>query len=499
MEQTGTGLINRKLIKAINRCQRQGERLTVLYAGIDESSEAAVRLQRWLQGHKQLLWSQQLGEDYYGFFRQGAERSAGSAFSSTDEPPRTAADILVEAAAQALGDAAPETLIHAVPLRAADTDDGTETMVYRAIKEAQLAARESRFLPRSKAQRRSSVRYGRRVRDGRREPVPAQGAAATIGELAVPIPSFPRDTEVSEIARLMSQDAGIHNVVIVDGQRPVGLVMKEKLNQLLAGQYGMPLYWRRPVSRIMDSELLVIESSTSVEVASQRAMARDDAKLYDVVTVTCGGKLLGAASIRAMLEAVTSRRTEAARTANPLTGLPGNEGIQRELARMLESGRPFSIVYADLDYFKWFNDTFGFRKGDDMIRFTGELLQAAEGPHAECYRFVGHIGGDDFIVLTDDMECQLWCHSLLRQFDLEVRRFYGETEVTEVSDRHGQTLEREGVTLSLSLMMWDGTEPATPESISALAAQLKKRAKSQRGSICVAEFIQAQQHREEGR
>src|SRR5690606_8199910 len=104
------------------------------------------------------------------------------------------------------------------------------------------------------------------------------------------------------------------------------------------------------------------------------AMARDFSQLYDVVIITREGQMIGTASIRSILESMTVMRTEAARTANPLTGLPGNEGIQRELRRRIERQRPSAVIYADLDYFKWFNDYFGFGLGDELIRFLAELL-----------------------------------------------------------------------------------------------------------------------------
>ena len=503
MEETKTGLINRTLIDTINECLAQRGQLVLLYVQLDEAGDANAELHKWLKQHNELIWLQVFGSDCYGLFLLQNTAASGFAFNGAAAPPLTEADLLIAAAKQALGEAAVHAVLGAVPLRIGAAEE-TEGELYRAIKELQWSAHlQLRDHGCSQPLRNVVQRLGNSS-SRRRSTVPETavsqiGTPATIGGLAAPIPSFPQEAEVSEIARLMGKDSSIHNVVIVDGERPVGLVMKEKLNQLLAGQYGMPLYWRRPIARIMDQDLLVVESKMSVEQASQLAMARDDAKLYDVVTVTQDGRLTGAVSIRAMLETVTSRRTEAARTANPLTGLPGNEGIQREITRMLEHGRPFSIVYADLDYFKWFNDTFGFRQGDELIRYTGELLQEPLRVSPSTYRFVGHIGGDDFIVLTDDPEAKLWCHGLLRRFDRGVKSFYGDTEVTQVSDRHGQLLEREGVTLSLSLMMWDGTVPATPESISTLAARLKKQAKKLPGSICVVETITTQQRREEVR
>lgn len=90
---------------------------------------------------------------------------------------------------------------------------------------------------------------------------------------------------------------------------------------------------------------------------------------------------------------------------NPTTGLPGGRAIEDELARRARQGVPFAVCYLDLDHFKPFCDTFGFTLADEVIRRTGRALrQALDGREAGADRgepdFVGHIGGDDFIVVT---------------------------------------------------------------------------------------------------
>ena len=90
------------------------------------------------------------------------------------------------------------------------------------------------------------------------------------------------------------------------------------------------------------------------------------------------------------------------RTVSPLTGLPGNVQIQSEIKRRLDLGKKFAMLYADLDNFKAYNDTYGFSKGDEIIKFTARILtkHVLEGKSHES-NFVGHIGGDDFIAIVD--------------------------------------------------------------------------------------------------
>jgi GGDEF domain-containing protein/EAL domain-containing protein (putative c-di-GMP-specific phosphodiesterase class I) len=227
-----------------------------------------------------------------------------------------------------------------------------------------------------------------------------QGASGALTELTVEVKLFSRNTLVSDISKHFELHREAQGCVIADNGKPIGLLMKEKLHQMLSGQFGLPLYWNRPVGKIMDTHPMIVEESLPVDQVSQMAMAREPDKLYDAVIVTREGLVIGIASIRAMLEWVTQTRMTDAQWANPLTGLPGNEPIRRELIRRLADGRPFAVWYADLDHFKWYNDHYGFHRGDDVIRFTGEILLNTVRSHTPEQIFVGHIGGDDFIVLV---------------------------------------------------------------------------------------------------
>nr|WP_246628260.1 GGDEF domain-containing protein [Paenibacillus oenotherae] len=237
----------------------------------------------------------------------------------------------------------------------------------------------------------------------------------------------------------------------------------------------------------MDDDSLVVDASIPVEQVAQLAMARDISRLYDVVTITRNGKLLGAASIRSILECITNLRTEEARTANPLTGLPGNAAIQREMKQRIESRQPFAVIYADLDYFKWYNDCFGFAQGDALIRYTAAVLQDVTGILGGRGDFIGHIGGDDFIILTGSSaeDADKLCRNMIWRFDGGIKSFYNGEDVAHVVDRSGNRIEQNGVSVSLSLVYCDGSEDITTEHISQAAARLKKQAKQLNGSVHV--------------
>ena len=338
-------------------------------------------------------------------------------------------------------------------------------------------------------ERPSGVRPAARERLRRETAERYRSEAGSLSELTVPVETFPGDTPVSDIARQFERRRDAPAFAIVEDGRPIGLIVKEKLHQRLSGQFGPSLYWKRPVSGVMDKQPLIVDEGTPVDQVSRMAMAREPDKLYDAVVVTRAGQAAGVVSIRALLEWVTQRSLKDAKWANPLTGLPGNEPIRRELSRRIGEGRPFSVLYADLNHFKWFNDRFGFGRGDEVIRYTGETIAAAvRGLEAEEPGFVGHIGGDDFIAVLPGIQTVSFCAGLLKRFDGGIGSFM-EKDAGPVMDRDGLPTDDGGLTLSLALLLCERTEGWTPELLAERSALLKKEAKRQRGGALVWERL----------
>ncbi|WP_189007851.1 GGDEF domain-containing protein [Paenibacillus marchantiophytorum] len=312
-----------------------------------------------------------------------------------------------------------------------------------------------------------------------------QGLSMTwnIGDLATPVQVFDKRVLISEVADYFKKNQDAVGVVITSEEVPVGLVMRERLFQHLAGQYAFSLFWNRTIDGIMDEAPLIVDEFMFVEQVSQMATSRSIHHLYDLVIITSYGKMAGAASIRTILESITNVRMESARVANPLTGLPGNLQINRELTKRINESKPFHVVYADLDYFKWFNDRFGFQKGDQLIQYTADIMQQAIAVCGTPHDFVGHVGGDDFIAISVTREPEQLCQEMIRRFEQGVKLFYEEEEWEYVWDRSGNKVKSEGVTLSLSLVVCSCETPISLEHISHTAATLKKKAKAHQGSI----------------
>ncbi len=474
MGEVGTGLFNRDMMRNMKERWHDGG-IGVMYVRAQPGCvEMEWLLQDWAATEASLFWKQRLDTDYVLLFERAKDGT----------PIRKQTEEAAARLHQYVKGKVDDLRIGVATALPSLTGRSSETVFYRVLLEAMghHGIPASIAAP-SAADELAASAHAKAI----------QNRVVSIGTLAKAYPLFQAGSRVSEVAYLFDTNAQAQGAVIVDQGRPIGILTKEKLHQMLAGQFGLPLYWNKPVERIMNNQPLIVDEQMPVEQVSQLAMARDFGQLYDVVLITKEGKMLGAASIRSILECMTTLRTEAARGANPLTGLPGNEAIQRELGRRIAADKPFAVVYADLDYFKWYNDYFGFSRGDDLIRYLARLLEQ-ELERLGCRQsFVGHIGGDDFIAVTDGECGEKLCKELIDSFDRGVHAFYGGTEVKEVEDRHGNRIRHEGVTLSLSLMIWDGEVPLTPEAISGYAAKIKKQAKACKGSVYVMEQITGMQ------
>ncbi|MBP1989420.1 GGDEF domain-containing protein [Paenibacillus eucommiae] len=317
------------------------------------------------------------------------------------------------------------------------------------------------------------------------------GTSWSIGDLVTPIQMFDRKAIISEVANYFKINVDAVGAVIVSDDVPVGLIMREHLFRQLSAQYGFSLFWNRTIDHVMDEFPLIVDEQMAVELVSQMATSRSIQNLYDLVIITSSNKMAGVASIRTILESITNVRMETARVANPLTGLPGNLQINRDLHKRLKEQKTFSVIYADLDYFKWYNDRFGFQKGDQLIQFTADILQQAIAVCGSLYDFVGHVGGDDFIAISMIPNPELLCQEMIRRFEQGVHRFYGGEDWDYIEDRSGNRIQSEGVTLSLSLVVCQCESPVSLEQISYASAILKKKAKAYNGSVYFSHHIGA--------
>ena len=174
---------------------------------------------------------------------------------------------------------------------------------------------------------------------------------------------------------------------------------------------------------------------------------------------------------------------------SPLTGLPGNHAIEEMLEARISRGAKFAVCYVDLDDFKAYNDRYGFLAGSEVIRLTaGAILEGLQSFGGED-DFVGHIGGDDFIVITEMGRASLIAQEVIRLFDARIPEHY-EPEDRERgyivgTDRQGAVHRFPIMTISIAVVHNTFRRLDHPGKVAQIAAELKKYAKSLQGSVFV--------------
>lgn len=177
-------------------------------------------------------------------------------------------------------------------------------------------------------------------------------------------------------------------------------------------------------------------------------------------------------------------RQKLARDMNPLTRLPGNLVTKREIESRLGSKEPFAVAYIDLDNFKPFNDAKGFDQGDEAIKLVAEILRGYAGSRARGEVFIGHIGGDDFILILGLNEIKAMAEHVFARFEHAARRFYSAEQITKgtvtMKNRKGEMEEVPLLSMSIGALKCDGHVDA--RKIGEVAAEVKKVAKGMPGN-----------------
>jgi diguanylate cyclase (GGDEF)-like protein len=180
------------------------------------------------------------------------------------------------------------------------------------------------------------------------------------------------------------------------------------------------------------------------------------------------------------------RRIDRNRNANPLTGLNGNIEIQRDVESRISRGLSFAVIYGDLDNFKAYNDIYGYSNGDRIIVLTADILADQVALFGNSDDFIGHVGGDDFIVVTTPDKVDPICKSIIAEFDDKVLNFYNEEDreagIVTTKNRKGEVDTFPLMTISLAIVTNERRELHSHIEIGEIAAEVKKKLKTMPGS-----------------
>ena len=187
----------------------------------------------------------------------------------------------------------------------------------------------------------------------------------------------------------------------------------------------------------------------------------------------------------ARLRAVMSRSTTT-RDLNPLTGMSGNSDILREMGLRLANEERFACLYPDIDAFKSYNDHYGFLRGDDVIKTLGTIVLEVLEENYSARHFAGHVGGDDFVILTDPSLAETIATEVTKRFDEAVPALYDpqdrERGWIEFEERNGNTLRAPLVSVSIGIVIAEPGRYPSAAALASRAAEVKGVAKRMPGS-----------------
>ena len=315
---------------------------------------------------------------------------------------------------------------------------------------------------------------------------PQRGAekhGASIAKLLNQVATVPSSMLNNQVYELFMADPKLLIIPVVDDGVPLGLINRFEMIDHFARPYQRELYGKKSCRLFMDNRPLIADRDTSLQELSFMMVQADAHHLFNGFIITERGRYVGMGTGHDLMREITQLQITAARYANPLTQLPGNVPINEHIERLLESGTRFWVCYCDLDHFKPFNDVYGYRRGDDVIEMTGRILSE----HCDADRdFVGHIGGDDFMILFQSEDWELRCQAILAEFELGARDFYSLDDrerggyISE--DRQGMKVFYSLMSLSLGAIKVEPGQFYSHHQIATAATDAKKQAKKIHGN-----------------
>jgi EAL domain-containing protein (putative c-di-GMP-specific phosphodiesterase class I)/GGDEF domain-containing protein len=331
-------------------------------------------------------------------------------------------------------------------------------------------------------------------RPAARVPSLLPGATAVTLRVEAPSVSPGRHTN-DDVHRLFQERKTLHALAVVDeDNQPVGIINRRDFTERYAQRYTRELFGRDACTTFMNSQPVLVDVHASIDQLSHVLVSEDQRYLVDGFIITRDGRYDSLGTGEALVRSVTEMRIEAARYANPLTSLPGNIPISQHIGSLLDGGVDFVTCYCDLNHFKPFNDVYGYWRGDDMIQLCASVIRANCDPQRD---FVGHVGGDDFVILFRSGDWQARAERIIAQFDAGAIALYDDGGRArggiQAEDRYGIMRSFPFVTLSIGALR---VAPRSgmrirPEDIASAAARVKHQVKHGNVALVVEPYVVA--------
>lgn len=300
-----------------------------------------------------------------------------------------------------------------------------------------------------------------------------------ISNLVQSVPPVHTQISCLEVYKTFKKSSNLYSLAVVDEhENLIGIVYRDQLAELFSSDYGHALYDSKPIIKIMNEITFKVDIAASLDDVSAEITDNDEFDQRPDFVVVNGDKYLGLASVRSLLKRMTEEKVKHAQHANPLTMLPGNIVINERMNHLLAHNQAFQMAYFDLDFFKPFNDVYGYAAGDEIIKLVAEVLtQTCNG------EFIGHVGGDDFVVIfAHQLNAREVGKLVMAEFDARVQNYF---QPEHLKDKGYSAISRDGqvqffplLSISCGVIKPDLSNTQSHHDVALLAANAKKQAKA---------------------
>ncbi|MGB4246400.1 MAG: bifunctional diguanylate cyclase/phosphodiesterase [Pseudohongiellaceae bacterium] len=305
-----------------------------------------------------------------------------------------------------------------------------------------------------------------------------------IADLLTDAPFLTRSNILEDAYQYFVEDDMLSAIAVVDEHlSPVGLIRRSRLLSTFSSQYGRSLHGAKSVLNFMDRLIVVVEKSWNIEQVSNLVTDNMKSQIEADFIIIENGKYAGLGKVLGLLKKITDLQIRNARYANPLTLLPGNVPIYECLDQLIAEQQQFAVAYCDIDNFKPYNDVYGYGEGDKVIKLIADILR---GEVHKADDFIGHVGGDDFIIIFSSQDWTERCDRILQEFSSQISELY-----TEEDRRRGgiYSLSREGeerffpiMSLSIGVVLPNTRQFISHHDIANMASHAKHNAKNIQGN-----------------
>ncbi len=300
------------------------------------------------------------------------------------------------------------------------------------------------------------------------------------------VPIIQRKTTVLELKKIVSLQTHI-TAIVMDNDKVVGVLENQHVYQILCRHKEGTGLTTIDLAKFMEQNFFVAESEMSAVDVVKMIAKQNMGLMNPPIVVTSNSSPIGTVSFVELQEVFIRYQIDEARDANPLTGLPGNMAIQQALDEYYRIGQPISLIYIDLDHFKVFNDQYGFKRGDQMLLQLSQILSWAIKRKGGEGDFLGHIGGDDFVIITSPEKAVGICQLVIKSFSRLRNGCYDIKEIKQgyVDSHDRKGLKRQAPLAAVSLAIVDCNERKDIAELPERAASMKQYAKTISGNSYV--------------